>query len=91
MKFDLTKLDIQMMKDIDSLPQKSSQYGNIDLTDDLCKGVVWMRDDYLSMRGMAFCGDRKTYDLLELVAQLKEQLRKEGYEFNCDKWYEGEK
>lgn len=79
MKFDLTKLDHQMMKDIDNLEDTA---GN--------KGVVWMRDDYLSMRGMAFCGDRRTYDLLEITADLKEQLRSEGYEFNCDKWYEGE-
>ena len=80
MKFDLTKIDKQMMKDIDILPQGDSGL----------KGVVWMRDDYLSMRGMAFCGDRRTYDLLEITADLKEQLRSEGYEFNCDKWYEGE-
>lgn len=81
MKFDLTNIDKQMMKDIDILPQ-----GNSGL-----KGVVWMRDDYLSMRGMAFCGDRKTYDFLELVSGFKEEMRCEGYEFNCDKWYEGEK
>lgn len=75
MKFDLTKIDLQMMKDIDNL---EDTFGN--------KGVVWMRDDYLSMRGMAFCGDRRTYDLLEIAADLKEQLRSEGYEFNCDKY-----
>lgn len=82
MKFDLTEFDIQMMKDVDQLPAS---------IDGVKKGVVWMRDDYLSMRGMAFCGDRKTYDLLELVAQFKEVMRADGYEFNCDKWYEGEK
>ena len=76
MKFDLTKIDKQMMKDLDELQGAD---GN--------KGVVWMRDDYLSMRGMAFCGDRETYDLLELVAQFKEVMRHEGYEFNCDNWY----
>lgn len=76
MKFDLTKIDKQMMKDLDELQGAD---GN--------KGVVWMRDDYLSMRGMAFCGDRKTYDLLELVAGFKEEMCKEGYEFNCDNWY----
>ena len=81
MKFDLTKLDIQMMKDLDQIP--AGKNGE--------KGVIWMRGDYLSMRGMAFCADRKTYDLLELVAQFKEVMRHDGYEFNCDKWYEGEK
>jgi hypothetical protein len=75
MKFDLNKIDKQMMKDIDSLDDTA---GN--------KGVVWMRDDYLSMRGMAFYGDRKTYDLLELVAGFKEEMCKDGYEFNCDKY-----
>jgi hypothetical protein len=82
MKFDLTKLDIQMMKDLDALPQSDSGL----------KGVVWMRDDWLCLRGMAFCVDREQYDFAELVAQFKEVMRaEEGYEFNCDKWYEGEK
>lgn len=76
MKFDLTKLDFQMMKDLDNLENSDGSFG-----------VVWMRDDYLSMRGMAFCGDRKTYDLLELVAQFKAVMQSECYEFNCDKWY----
>lgn len=79
--FDLTKLDRQMMKDLDQLP--AGKNGE--------KGVVWMRDDYLSMRGMAFAGDRETWQLLEDVSILKEDLKLEGYEFNCDKWYEGEK
>jgi len=82
MKYDLTKLDKQMMKDIDNLPQGNSGV----------KGVVWMRDDYLSMRGMVFYSDPKQYELLELIAQFKEVMRgEEDYEFNCDKWYEGEK
>jgi hypothetical protein len=68
-KFDLSKLDRQMMKDIDSMG----------------KGVVWMRDDYLSMRGMAFCSDRKLYDLLGKVELLRDELINEGYVFNCDK------
>lgn len=80
-KFDLTKLDRQMMKDLDQLP--AGKNGE--------KGVVWMRDDYLSMRGMAYNDDRKLYDRLELVAQFKEVMIEEGYVFNCDRWYEGEK
>ncbi|MNV88967.1 hypothetical protein D3C71_1832190 [compost metagenome] len=34
---------------------------------------------------MAFCGDRKLYDYLERIDNVKEQLRNEGYEFNVDK------
>jgi hypothetical protein len=75
MKFDLTKIDLQMMKDIDNL---EDNHGN--------KGVVWMRDDWLSMRGYAFYSDRAQYDFAELVAQLKEVMVHEGYEFNCDKY-----
>jgi hypothetical protein len=75
MKFDLTKIDMQMMKDIDNLEDTA---GN--------KGVVWMRDDWLSMRGMAFYSDRKQYDFAEKVAALKEVMIEEGYEFNCDKY-----
>ena len=75
MKFDLTKIDCQMMKYIDNLQDTA---GN--------KGVVWMRDDYLCMRGMAFCVDHDSYNLLEKVAQLKEVMVEDGYEFNCDKY-----
>ena len=75
MKFDLTKIDLQMMKDIDNL---EDTFGN--------KGVVWMRDDWLSMRGMAFYSDRERYDFAEIVALLKEVMLHEGYEFNCDKY-----
>lgn len=82
MKFDLTKLDIQMMKDLDQLPAS---------IDGVKKGVVWMRDDFLSMRGMCFNSDRERYNLLGLVAQFKEVMRADGYEFNCDNWYEGER
>lgn len=45
------------------------------------KNVIWVRDDYLSMRGMAFCGDKELYDLLEHTANLKEKLRSEGHVF----------
>lgn len=53
--------------------------------DSLTNPPVWLRDDYLSMRGMAFCGDRKLYDYLERVAWVKECMYESGYEFNCDK------
>jgi hypothetical protein len=45
-----------------------------------------MRDDWLSMRGYSFYSDRAQYDFAELVAQLKEVMVHEGYEFNCDKY-----
>jgi len=43
--------------------------------------LVWLRDDYLSMRGVCYHDDRQTYDLLEHVANVKEELRKQGWKF----------
>lgn len=47
---------------------------------------VWLGDDYLSMRGMAFCGDRPMYNWLDRLADMKEAIRiVDGYKFNVDK------
>lgn len=46
------------------------------------KNVIWVRDDYLSARGMFFYSDAELYWLLEHTAHLKEELRADGYVFN---------
>jgi hypothetical protein len=46
------------------------------------KGLVWMRDDYLSMR--AYAQDNPAlYKLLEKVAEVKEEARRTGMTFEC--------
>lgn len=67
--YDLTKMDREMLLELDSRPFPP----------------IWICDDYLSMRGMAFCTDRPLYDFLEKIDKLKEEIEAEGYEFNCDK------
>lgn len=47
---------------------------------------VWLRDDYLSMRGMAFYSDRPMYNWLDRLADMKQAVRIiENYDFNVDK------
>lgn len=47
---------------------------------------VWLRDDYLSMRGMCFTSDRAMYNWLDRLADMKWVVRiTEGYEFRVDK------
>jgi hypothetical protein len=46
------------------------------------KNCIWVRDDYLSGRGMFFYSDAELYWLLEHTAHLKEELRANGYVFN---------
>lgn len=45
---------------------------------------AWLTWSYLSMRDMAFYSDRKLYDYLERVAEVKEQMIKDGYSFHVD-------
>lgn len=45
---------------------------------------VWLQDDYLSMRSMAFCGNKPLYFYLDKLQEVKDNLREEGYVFNCD-------
>lgn len=45
---------------------------------------AWLTWSYLSMRGMAFYSNRKLYDYLERVAEVKEQMIKDGYSFHID-------
>lgn len=47
---------------------------------------VWLRDDYLSMRGMAFCGNRPMYNWLDRLSDVKQAVRiLKDYDFNVDK------
>lgn len=48
---------------------------------------AWITWSYLSMRGMAFSSDRKLYDYLERVEEVKEQMIKDGYSFYVDNNY----
>lgn len=43
--------------------------------------VVWVRDDYLCMRGIS--GDAKLLRFLDQVADLKEHVRAKGYVFKA--------
>ena len=43
--------------------------------------LVWIRDDYLSMRGVVYYFDRPLYDFLEHVDKVKEDVKQSGYEF----------
>ena len=55
------------------------------LTRDLLKDVdgklAWITDSYLSMRGICKNEDPELYLYLEKAAELKSQMRKEGYKF----------
>lgn len=71
MKIDMSNLDsvdVVFIKELDNLPNPP----------------VWIRDDYLSMRGIVFYSDRKLYDYLERIAWVKECMYESGYAFNCD-------
>lgn len=47
---------------------------------------VWLREDYLSMRGMAFCSDRAMYNWLDRLADIKQAIRiTKDYDFNVDR------
>lgn len=56
------------------------------VNDEFVKGldgkVVWVRDDYLCMRGIVAFSDPKLYSFLNIVADVKEKLSSEGYQFS---------
>lgn len=47
---------------------------------------VWLREDYLSMRGICYGSDRPMYNWLDRLADIKQAIRIiEDYDFNVDK------
>lgn len=55
--------------------------------DSLENPPVWLRDDYLSMRGMAFCSNRAMYNWLDRLADMKQALATvNNYDFRVDKF-----
>lgn len=48
---------------------------------------VWLRDDYLSMRGMCFSSNRPMYNWLDRLADMKEAIRiTQDHKFRADKY-----
>lgn len=43
--------------------------------------IVWIRDDYLSMRDICMNDGDGFWDFLEHVAKVKEEVRSTGYKF----------
>lgn len=43
--------------------------------------LVWIRDDYLSMKGIVYYTNRELYDFLEHVELVKEEVKQSGYKF----------
>lgn len=58
-----------------------------DITPDFLKQndgkLVWIRDDYLSMKGICYHSDPELYDFLTHVDKVKELVHNTGYRFKA--------